>query len=42
MDLKPWQSVLCEDCGLAVHDFINNYLQLRNLQKVEKFVRKTK
>jgi len=42
MDLKPWESVLCKDCGLAVHDFISNQLQLRNLQKVEKVVPKTK
>jgi hypothetical protein len=42
MDLKPWGAVLCKDCGLAVHDFISNQLQLRNLQESEKPVRKTK
>jgi hypothetical protein len=40
MDLKPWESVLCKDCGSAVHDFIANQLKLRNLQKVEKFAPK--
>jgi len=34
--------VLCKDCGLAVHDFIANQLQLRNFQESEKPVRKTK
>ena len=42
MDLKPWQSVLCKDCGLAVHDFISNQLQLKILQEAGKPVRKTK
>jgi hypothetical protein len=32
MDLKPWHSVLCKDCGMAVHDFINNQLQNNQLQ----------
>ena len=42
MDLQPWHSVLCKDCGMAVHDFIDNQLQMRNLQESEKPVRKTK
>jgi len=32
MDIKPWHSVLCKDCGMAVHDFINSQLQNNQLQ----------
>jgi hypothetical protein len=42
MDLKPWESVLCKDCGLAVHDFIANQLQLMHMQEPRKPGRKTK
>ena len=42
MDLKPWESVLCRDCGRAVHDFISNQLQLKNLRETGRPVRKTK
>lgn len=38
MDLKPWESVLCKDCGLVVHNFIRNQLRLKNLQKGERFM----
>lgn len=42
MDIKPWESVLCKDCGLAVHDFIANQLQLIHAQEPQKPLRKTK
>jgi hypothetical protein len=34
MDLQPWHSVLCNDCGIAVHDFIANQRQL--MQETQK------
>jgi len=30
-DVEPWVTVLCEDCGMAVHDFIAKKLQVENL-----------
>ena len=41
MDLKPWESVLCKDCGMAVHNFIANQLKLKQLQEYRKPLRKT-
>jgi hypothetical protein len=35
-DMEPWLSVLCKDCGMAVHDFIAYQLQLKHLQKPKK------
>jgi len=29
--MEPWVAVLCEECGLAVHDFISHELQARHL-----------
>jgi len=29
--IEPWIAVLCEECGLAVHDFISHELQARHL-----------
>jgi hypothetical protein len=42
MDLQPWHSVLCKDCGLAVHDFIANQLQRTHVQEPQKPVGKNK
>lgn len=42
MDLKPWESVLCKDCGLAVHDFIANQLPRTLIQEHQKIVGKAK
>lgn len=28
---EPWITVLCKDCGSAVHDFINEQLQAKHL-----------
>jgi len=36
-DIEPWLSVLCKDCGMAVHDFIAYQLQLKHLQKPKNF-----
>ena len=36
MDLQPWHSVLCNDCGMAVHDFIANQRQLMHVQETQK------
>ena len=41
-DMEPWLSVLCRDCGMAVHDFIVYQLQMKHLQKSGKSSRKTK
>ncbi len=30
-DLEPWMTVLCEDCGMAVYDFIAKQLQVKHL-----------
>jgi len=30
-EIEPWIAVLCEECGLAVHDFIASQLQARHL-----------
>lgn len=30
-EIEPWIAVLCEECGLAVHDFIAHQLQARHL-----------
>lgn len=33
-DLEPWLSVLCRDCGMAIHDdFITDTLQARYFKK---------
>lgn len=28
---EPWITVLCKDCGSAVHDFINKQFQAKHL-----------
>ncbi|MEW6110292.1 MAG: hypothetical protein AB1632_14165 [Nitrospirota bacterium] len=28
---EPWTTVLCKDCGSAVHDFITEQLQVKHL-----------
>jgi hypothetical protein len=30
-EIEPWITVLCEDCGLVVHDFIAKKLQAKHL-----------
>jgi hypothetical protein len=29
-EVEPWITILCEDCGMAVHDFIVNQLQAKH------------
>jgi hypothetical protein len=42
-DLEPWLSVLCRDCGMALHnDFIADTLQARYFSKTKKQLRRRK
>jgi hypothetical protein len=35
-DLEPWLSVLCRDCGMALHnDFIADTLQAKYFEKLK-------
>jgi len=39
-DIEPWLSVLCEDCGMALHnDFIADTLQAKHLKKLKSQLR---
>jgi hypothetical protein len=35
-EVEPWITVLCEECGMAVHDFIVKQLQAKHLCPVKK------
>jgi hypothetical protein len=41
-DIEAGLSLLCKDCGMAVHDFIAYKLQMKHLHKAGKSSRKTK
>jgi hypothetical protein len=36
-DIEAGLSLLCKDCGMAVHDFIAYKLQMKHLHKAGKF-----
>jgi hypothetical protein len=39
-EIESWITVLCEDCGMAIHNFIANELQAKHLSPTPKRIQK--